>query len=243
VCASWKDFDQFRGSVNPKIGIAPERRAAGHRYAAVVPRLLDMTVAAILLVLAAPLLLVVGLAVRLRLGRPVLFRHPRPGRGAVPFTMVKFRTMTEERDAGGILLPDEQRLTKLGRFLRRTSLDELPELWNVLRGDMSLVGPRPLPVDYLPLYSAEQARRHEVRPGVTGWAQVNGRNAITWDEKFRLDVWYVDHRSLRLDLKILAMTVGTVLKGRGIAAPGVATMEPFRGNAPADAPREAGPGS
>jgi lipopolysaccharide/colanic/teichoic acid biosynthesis glycosyltransferase len=144
--------------------------------------------------------------------------------------MTKFRTMTDRRGVGGELLPDAERLTVLGRWLRRTSIDELPELLNVVHGDMSLVGPRPLLMEYLPRYSAEQARRHEVRPGITGWAQVNGRNAVTWDEKFALDVWYVDHRSLRLDVEILGKTVSQVCSGHGVSAPGHATMEPFRGD-------------
>jgi lipopolysaccharide/colanic/teichoic acid biosynthesis glycosyltransferase len=159
-----------------------------------------------------------------------LFRQLRPGREGRPFELTKFRTMTDQRGPDGTLLPDAQRLTALGRFLRRTSIDELPELVNVVRGDMSLVGPRPLLMEYLPRYSAEQARRHEVRPGVTGWTQVNGRNELTWDEKFALDVWYVDHRSTRLDLEILGRTVSQVLSGQGVSAPGHATMEPFRGS-------------
>ena len=164
------------------------------------------------------------------MGPPVLFRQLRPGREGRPFELTKFRTMTDQRGPDGALLPDAQRLTALGRFLRRTSIDELPELVNVVRGDMSLVGPRPLLMEYLPRYSPEQARRHEVRPGVTGWTQVNGRNALTWEEKFALDVWYVDHRSTRLDLEILGRTVSQVLGGQGVSAPGHATMEPFRGS-------------
>jgi sugar transferase EpsL len=209
-----------------------------------VPRMLDVAFAAFLLVVLSPVIIVLAILIRLRLGSPVLFRQRRPGRYERPFTIVKLRSMTDERDASGALLSDARRLTRFGRFMRRISLDELPELVNVLRGDMSLVGPRPLPVDYLPLYSPEQRRRHEVRPGITGWAQVNGRNALTWDERFRLDVWYVDHRSLRLDLEILAKTVSTVLHGRGVAAPGIATMEPFRGNAPSSGgPEREQPGS
>jgi lipopolysaccharide/colanic/teichoic acid biosynthesis glycosyltransferase len=186
-------------------------------------RIFDVVVASLLLVVLSPLLAVVALLVRVRLGSPVFFRQLRPGRDGRVFTLMKFRTM---REGAGT---DAERLTKLGRFLRRTSLDELPELVNVVRGDMSLVGPRPLLVEYLPLYSPEQARRHEVRPGVTGWAQVSGRNALTWEEKLSLDVWYVDHRSFRLDLRILGRTVGAVFGGKGVAAPGAATMEPFRG--------------
>lgn len=184
-----------------------------------------------LLVLALPLLLL-WVLVRRKLGSPALFRQVRPGLHGRPFMMVKFRTMTDERGADGELLPDARRLTAFGRFLRASSLDELPELWNVLRGEMSLVGPRPLLMEYLPLYSPEQARRHEVRPGITGWAQVNGRNAVSWDERFRLDVWYVDHRSLWLDLRILWLTVRKVIVREGISAQGEATMPRFTGNKP-----------
>jgi sugar transferase EpsL len=193
-------------------------------------RAFDVVVAALALVVLSPLLAVVALLVRFRMGSPVLFRQPRPGRGGTVFELVKFRTMTDRRGPDGELLPDDQRLTALGRWLRRTSIDELPELLNVLRGEMSLVGPRPLLVEYLPLYSERQARRHDVRPGITGWTQVNGRNALSWDDKFELDVWYVEHRSLRLDLRILAMTIGKVVRGDGVAAPGSATMERFRGS-------------
>jgi lipopolysaccharide/colanic/teichoic acid biosynthesis glycosyltransferase len=192
-------------------------------------RLFDIAAAACaLLVLALPLLVVVWM-VRRKLGSPVFFTQVRPGMHGKPFKMVKFRSMTSERGADGELLPDAVRLTPFGRFLRSTSLDELPELWNVLKGDMSLVGPRPLLVEYLPLYSPEQARRHEVRPGITGWAQVNGRNAIGWEDKFKLDVWYVDHRSLWLDLKILWLTVRKVLVREGISAAGESTMPRFTG--------------
>lgn len=187
-----------------------------------------------LVMLALPLLLPIGafvaLLVRTRLGGPVLFRQVRPGLNGTPFRMVKFRSMTDARATDGSLLPDAERLPPFGRFLRASSLDELPELWNVLRGDMSLVGPRPLLVEYLPLYSAEQSRRHEVRPGVTGWAQVNGRNAITWNEKFKLDVWYVDHRTVWLDLRIIALTLKKVLVKEGICAAGAATMPKFEGS-------------
>jgi lipopolysaccharide/colanic/teichoic acid biosynthesis glycosyltransferase len=165
----------------------------------------------------------------MQLGTPILFRQVRPGRNGRLFKLAKFRTMTDERDASGGLLPDASRLTPFGRWLRATSLDELPSLWNVLKGDMSLVGPRPLLVEYLPLYSSEQARRHEVRPGITGWAQVNGRNALTWEQKFELDVWYVDHRSFWLDLRILLMTVRKVFVREGISAKGEATMPRFTG--------------
>ncbi|MDP9349427.1 MAG: sugar transferase [Gemmatimonadota bacterium] len=182
------------------------------------------------LVVLSPVLAGVALAVRLSLGTPVLFRQVRPGRGGRPFTMYKFRTMRDARDARGEPLPDAERLTAVGRFIRSTSLDELPELVNVLRGDMSLVGPRPLLLEYLPLYTAEQARRHEVRPGITGWAQVNGRNALSWEEKFELDVWYVEHRSFWLDLKILLLTVVKVFAREGVSQEGQATMEKFRGS-------------
>ncbi len=193
-------------------------------------RAFDLVVAlAALAVLALPLLLV-ALLVAVFLGRPVLFRQQRPGLGGKPFWLYKFRTMTDACDAQGRLLPDEQRLTRLGRFLRRTSIDELPELINVIKGEMSLVGPRPLLMSYLDRYTPEQARRHEVRPGITGWAQVNGRNAISWEEKFELDVWYVDHASLSLDLKILAMTVWKTLRREGISAAGHATMPEFLGS-------------
>lgn len=181
------------------------------------------------LALALPLLVLIWL-VRRKLGSPVFFRQVRPGLHGKPFEMVKFRTMTSERGPDGQLLPDVVRLTSFGRFLRAASLDELPELWNVLRGDMSLVGPRPLLMQYLPLYSAEQARRHEVRPGVTGWAQVNGRNAISWEDKFKLDVWYVDNQSLSLDIKILWLTVKKVLVRDGISGAGEATMSAFTGS-------------
>lgn len=192
-------------------------------------RCFDVCVAALALaVLAIPLLLL-GLLVRVKLGKPVLFSQVRPGMHGKPFRMIKFRTMTDALDADGALLPDAQRLTSLGRFLRSTSLDELPELWNVLKGDMSLVGPRPLLMEYLPLYTPQQVRRHEVRPGITGWAQVNGRNALSWEEKFAHDVWYVDHASALLDIRILWMTVRKVLVRDGISAPGEATMPVFQG--------------
>ena len=193
-------------------------------------RLIDFTAAALgLIVLTLPLALLAW-QVRRRLGSPVLFRQTRPGLHGRPFEMVKFRTMTDARGPDGALLSDAERLTPFGRFLRASSLDELPELWNVLKGDMSLVGPRPLLMEYLPLYTPEQARRHAVRPGVTGWAQVNGRNTLGWEEKFALDVWYVDHRSLWLDLKILWLTVKKVLVREGISAAGEATMGKFTGN-------------
>ncbi len=193
-------------------------------------RALDVLGSGAGLVVLSPVLAGVALAVRLSLGTPVLFRQVRPGRGGRPFTMYKFRTMRDARDARGEPLPDAERLTAVGRFIRSTSLDELPELVNVLRGDMSLVGPRPLLLEYLPLYTAEQARRHEVRPGITGWAQVNGRNALSWEEKFELDVWYVEHRSFWLDLKILLLTVVKVFAREGVSQEGQATMEKFRGS-------------
>lgn len=193
-------------------------------------RIFDFLVSVLIfLLLALPLLVLVCL-VRGKLGSPVFFRQERPGLHGTPFEMVKFRTMTDARGPDGQLLPDAERLTSFGRFLRSSSLDELPELWNVLKGEMSLVGPRPLLMEYLPLYSSVQARRHEVRPGVTGWAQVNGRNAISWDDKFALDVWYVDHRSLWLDIKILWLTVKKVLVRDGISAVGEATMSKFTGS-------------
>lgn len=173
---------------------------------------------------------IVAWNIRKKLGSPVLFRQVRPGRGGKPFEMVKFRTMRDAVDADGTLLADSERMTPFGSFLRASSLDELPELWNVLKGDMSLVGPRPLLMEYLPLYSPEQNRRHDVRPGVTGWAQVNGRNALSWDEKFKLDVWYVDNQSLRLDLKVIFLTVKKVVVKEGISADGEATMSKFTGS-------------
>ena len=201
-----------------------------HRSGTALKRLFDFTAALLgLIVLALPLLVLMAL-IRRKLGSPVLFRQTRPGLHGQPFEMVKFRTMTDARGPDGALLPDAERLTPFGRFLRSTSLDELPELWNVLKGDMSLVGPRPLLMEYLPLYSPEQARRHVVRPGVTGWAQVNGRNAISWEEKFALDTWYVDHQSLQLDIRILWLTVKKVLVREGISAAGEATMGKFTGS-------------
>lgn len=193
-------------------------------------RLFDTVVAAFALLLLSPLMLLTAVAVRIALGSPVIFRHSRPGLNGQVFTLLKFRTMLDARDASGAMLPDGARLTAFGRFLRRTSLDELPELLNVLQGDMSLVGPRPLLPEYLPLYSADQKRRHDVKPGLTGWAQINGRNAATWSQKFACDVWYVDNRSFLLDLKILAATIRMVLTGEGITEPGEATASPFKGN-------------
>jgi lipopolysaccharide/colanic/teichoic acid biosynthesis glycosyltransferase len=192
-------------------------------------RLFDLCISAFALVLLSPLLLLLAVLVAVFLGRPVLFTQTRPGLHGMHFTMLKFRTMTNAVDGNGGLLPDERRLTRFGKFLRATSLDELPELWNVVCGDMSLVGPRPLLVEYMPLYTPEQARRHDVRPGVTGWAQVNGRNAISWDEKFAYDLWYVDNHSLPLDLKILALTAIRVLKPHGINEPGRIGQTKFTG--------------
>ncbi|NLV96827.1 MAG: sugar transferase [Desulfovibrionales bacterium] len=189
----------------------------------------DIVVSLLALCFFAPLLLIITLIIRLVLGAPVFFTQVRPGLHGQPFTMFKFRTMRDVKNAAGQPLPDAQRLTAWGRFLRSTSLDELPELWNVLKGDMSLVGPRPLLMEYLPLYSKEQARRHEVRPGITGWAQVNGRNALSWEEKFNLDLWYVDNQSMALDLKILWLTIKAVLGREGINAAGEATMPKFTG--------------
>lgn len=193
-------------------------------------RCFDLVAAALALFVLALPLVVLCVMIHRKLGSPVLFRQVRPGLHGKPFEMVKFRTMTNERGSDGVLLPDAQRLTRFGQFLRASSLDELPELWNVLKGDMSLVGPRPLLMEYLQLYTTEQTRRHQVRPGITGWAQVNGRNAISWEEKFTLDVWYVDHCGLWLDLKILWMTTRKVLLRDGISAAGEVTMSRFMGS-------------
>lgn len=195
----------------------------------VIKRAIDMFVSAFFLVLLAPLMATIALSIQIAMGPLVLFRQKRAGCKGSTFTLLKFRTMQGVRDAQGQILPDQDRLTKLGIFLRRFSLDELPQLWNVLIGDMSLVGPRPLLVDYLPRYSPEQARRHEVKPGITGWAQVNGRNALTWEEKFDKDVWYVDHMSVWLDAKIIVQTIWNVCRRRGINQPGMATAEEFTG--------------
>ncbi|RDS92647.1 sugar transferase [Pseudomonas fluorescens] len=193
-------------------------------------RLFDIIASLCALVLLAPVIAVVAWNIRKKLGSPVLFRQIRPGLAGRPFEMIKFRTMRDALDGEGNPLADAERMTAFGSFLRASSLDELPELWNVLKGDMSLVGPRPLLMEYLPLYSAEQNRRHHTRPGVTGWAQVNGRNALSWDEKFKLDVWYVDNRSFRLDLKIIFMTIKKVVVKEGISADGEVTMSKFTGN-------------
>ncbi|OPY68134.1 MAG: putative sugar transferase EpsL [Syntrophorhabdus sp. PtaU1.Bin050] len=196
----------------------------------IVKRTCDLIIAVFGMVLISPVLITAAVLVRLRLGSPVLFCQARPGLYGKPFDMYKLRTMTEGRSQDGSLLPDDVRLTSLGRFLRRTSIDELPELFNVIKGDMSIVGPRPLLMQYLNKYTPEQARRHEVKPGMTGWAQVNGRNAITWEEKFKLDVWYIDNRSFWLDLKILVMTIWKTIRREGISQPGQATAEEFMGS-------------
>lgn len=193
-------------------------------------RLFDVLMSALLLLITAPVMLAVAVLVAVRIGRPVLFRQVRPGLHGRPFEMVKFRTMRNAVDANGQPLPDAERMTTFGAALRATSLDELPELWNVLRGEMSLVGPRPLLMEYLPLYSPLQRRRHDVRPGITGWAQINGRNAVSWDDRFRHDVWYVDHQSFLLDLKILFLTAFRVVRGGDVAQPGHVTMPKFTGN-------------
>jgi lipopolysaccharide/colanic/teichoic acid biosynthesis glycosyltransferase len=199
-------------------------------YRRFVKRLLDVAASLVALVALAPVAVVVALAVRRALGSPVIFRQVRPGRSGRPFVLYKFRTMHDARAPNGRELPDAERLTRFSRWLRGTSLDELPELVNVLKGDMSLVGPRPLLMEYLPLYSVEQSRRHDVRPGVTGWAQVNGRNAVGWVDRFRLDVWYVDHLSFALDVRILAMTLRQVFRREGITQVGHATAERFTGS-------------
>ena len=200
-----------------------------HAAQSVVKRLFDIAVSGLALIVLSPVMAIVAIAVRRELGRPVLFRQLRPGLHCKPFELIKFRTMHDDEDPHGEPLPDALRMTRSGSFLRSTSLDELPELWNVLKGEMSLVGPRPLLMDYLPLYSPSQLRRHEVRPGVTGLAQVSGRNALSWEERFALDVWYVDNRSFWLDLKILVRTVAKVLQREGINAANSATMEKFGG--------------
>jgi len=195
-----------------------------------VKRIFDLIVICFGLLFVLPVMVTIAILVRFKIGSPIVFSQYRPGLNNHIFNMIKFRTMTNECGANGILLPDSARLTKFGKFLRSTSLDELPSLWNVIKGDMSLVGPRPLLVEYLPLYSERQSRRHEVRPGITGWAQVNGRNAISWDKKFELDVWYVDNQSIWLDVKILWLTVKKVIVRDGITAQDDATMPTFRGS-------------
>jgi len=196
----------------------------------VLKRSLDFVIALALLIALAPLLALLALALRAKLGRPVLYAQMRPGLHGAPFKFYKFRTMTEARNAAGNFLPDAARLTPFGELMRKFSLDELPQLLNVAKGDMSLVGPRPLLMEYLPLYNERQARRHAVRPGITGWAQVNGRNALNWEERFELDLWYVEHRSFRLDLKIIAMTAWRVFRPRGISQAGHVTMPKFTGS-------------
>jgi sugar transferase EpsL len=200
-----------------------------HLYSRCGKRALDIVAATLALICVAPVLAVVAIAIHTTMGRPILFRQRRPGLHGRQFAILKFRTMRTDRDEAGDLIPDAQRLTRLGRLLRTTSADELPELWNVVRGEMTLVGPRPLLTQYVSRYTPEQARRHEVRPGITGWAQVNGRNAISWEEKFALDVWYVDNCSFAIDMKILALTAWQVLARRGINQPGHATAEEFMG--------------
>jgi lipopolysaccharide/colanic/teichoic acid biosynthesis glycosyltransferase len=193
-------------------------------------RLFDIVASTLGLLILSPVIALVALQIRRKLGKPVLFLQTRPGKAGKPFKMIKFRTMRDVVDVRGNPLPDAERMTLFGDYLRHTSLDELPELWNVLKGDMSLVGPRPLLMEYLPLYSEEQSRRHEVRPGITGWAQVNGRNAISWEDKFKLDVWYVDNYSFCLDMKIIYLTIRRVLVRDGVSADGHVTAHPFKGN-------------
>lgn len=193
-------------------------------------QLFDVLASIFGLIILSPIIIIVAWFINRKLGSPVLYRQARPGKDGKPFEMVKFRTMLDAVDVSGEMLPDKERMTRLGGFLRSASLDELPALWNVIKGDMSLVGPRPLLIEYLPLYSAEQARRHEVKPGITGWAQVNGRNAISWEDKFKFDVWYVDNQSIWLDIKILFLTVKKVLVREGISAEGEVTMTKFEGN-------------
>jgi len=199
-----------------------------------VKRVLDWWVASISLLLLAPGMGLIAIGIYVSMGCPIFFRQPRPGKDAQIFTLYKFRTMSQAEDAAGNLLPDAQRLTRFGQFLRKTSLDELPQLWNVWKGEMSLVGPRPLLVEYLARYTPTQARRHQVKPGITGWAQVNGRNALTWEQKFALDVWYVDHWQLGLDGKILLMTIAKVWQRQGISHPDHVTMTPFMGTLESD---------
>lgn len=212
--------------------VSAKTKTHNGRWKMLAKRCFDVTAARVGLLILSPLMAVAALMILIAMGRPVLFRQIRPGKNARPFTLLKFRTMNDKRDDAGRLLPDAERLTPIGRFLRSTSLDELPQLWNVLRGDMSLVGPRPLLMEYLGRYTSEQARRHEVRPGITGWAQINGRNALSWEEKFSLDLWYVEHWCLALDLNILASTAWRVLKRNGIANGRHATMPKFVGNSP-----------
>lgn len=199
-------------------------------HTVILKRGFDLCLILIMLPFIMPLLIILAILIRIKLGSPIFFKQIRPGYNGVPFLMVKFRTMTEHRNKEGALLPDDKRLTSFGKFLRSTSLDELPELWNVFNGQMSLVGPRPLLLEYLPLYTPEQYRRHMIRPGITGWAQINGRNSISWEEKFKLDVWYVDNCSLWLDVKILFLTIKKVFIREGISAEGSSTIERFKGS-------------
>ena len=210
-----------------EIKATKRKRGPYRRY---FKRPLDFALSLVAIIILSPILLLIALLVRIKLGSPVIFKQQRPGMNEKIFTLYKFRTMTDERDEKGELLPDEMRLTDFGKFLRASSLDELPELFNILKGDMSIVGPRPLLIEYLPLYNAHQRRRHEIKPGLTGWAQVNGRNAISWEEKFNYDVEYVDNLSFFLDVKIIFLTIIKVLKREGINQEGRATMEPFRGS-------------
>lgn len=216
--------------MHPRVTQTIDLKEGVMQYNKLVKSILDRVVAAITLLVFSPVMLLVAIAIYLRMGRPILFTQLRPGKDGRIFTFYKFRTMTQERDFDGNLLPNAQRITALGQLLRQTSLDELPQLWNVLKGDISFVGPRPLLTEYLDYYNPEQARRHQVKPGITGWAQVNGRNAISWEKKFELDVWYVDNWSLLLDLRILWLTVVKVLKREGISAAGHATMPRFTGS-------------
>lgn len=195
----------------------------------IIKRLIDSFFSILLISLLSPFILIITILIKNKIGTPIIFKQQRPGKDSKIFTMYKFRTMTDKKDENGNLLPDEKRLTKFGNFLRKTSLDELPELFNILKGDMSFVGPRPLLVRYMARYNDEQKRRHEVKPGLTGWAQVNGRNAISWEDKFKLDVWYVDHWSLWLDVKIILLTIIKVLKREGVSQQGHVTMEEFKG--------------
>lgn len=198
-----------------------------HQFRAITKRGMDAVLASILLVVSLPILAVIAVVVAINLGRPILFRQMRPGLRGKPFSLMKFRTMRDLFDGDRQPLPNEMRLTRFGRYLRSTSLDELPELWNVVKGDMSLVGPRPLLMEYLPMYTARQFRRHEVRPGITGWAQINGRNTVPWEERFEMDVWYVDNRTLWLDVRILAATIAKIASRDGISVPGRATIDRF----------------
>ncbi|MEB5677405.1 sugar transferase [Mammaliicoccus sciuri] len=193
-------------------------------------KLFDITVSSSLLLLTSPILISASVVISKKMGNPVLFKQTRPGKNEKPFQILKFRTMTDERDSNGELLPDDKRMTKTGNFIRKTSIDELPQLINVLKGDLSLVGPRPLLMEYLPLYTDEQKKRHLVKPGITGWAQVNGRNAISWEDKFKLDVWYVENQSFKLDMYILYKTFYNVIKRKDISASNHVTIEPFKGN-------------